>query len=258
MRSRLPPRAALVAVAVAVAMLAALPQRARAASANDYDQGVSLLGAGRWDEARQAFERAVASKPTSSAKRDGYFPYYQLGVAWQRLLPVARSTSGARRSSRARSRRARRSATCAHASGCKQLLAQLDQLAARIAQGASELQPLVNQLEQRAASARSPAARDIPAAHNLSPAALRGEFAGMGAQAKSAADSEGRQKLQDLDARVTALRRDVPAAIQAIADADVDASAHAADAARRAAAERAARPAPAAAPATPPPTSSRR
>ena len=239
----------------ACALLAALvAPRALHAAASDYEQGVALLAAGRWDEARQALERSIASKPTSTAKRDGYFPYYQLGIAWQgngscrralELWGEEERQGQIQKSPRIGDLRSRQQ-------GCKQLLAQLDQLAARIAQGATELQPLVNQLEQRSASARAPEARALPAARNLAPAALRAELAGMSDKARMAAESEGRQKLQDLDARITALHRDIPATIQAIADADVVAAASAAEAARRAAAERAARqPAPAAAPAAP-------
>jgi len=242
-------RTAVVATVAATALGALAPLPARAATHDDYSTGIALLSAGRYDEARQAFERAIGAKPQSSSRHD-YFPYYELGIAWQGAGSCRRALDAWGEEERQGEIAKGKQGADLHArqQGCKQLLAQMDQLAGRIEQEASAALPLVAQLEAKASAARTAEARGTLSRSGLVPGTLRAELQQMGAQAHAAANDEGRQKLQDLEARLTALRRDVPATIEAMGAADARAGERAV-AERHAAETRAAKRAAAAAPA---------
>ncbi len=234
------PRSRRHAGILAAAMLL-LPGAAHARGDDPYEQGVAALGGGRWLAARQAFERAIADKPKSSKRHGGYFPYYMLGVAWQGEGSCRRALDSwaeeerqgeIQGSSAAANMRTRQQ-------GCQQLLTQLDQLATRIGQDAAALGPQLTDLLQRAAASSSTAGRAAPQQAGISGDAVRGELAGMAAAARAAADEEGRQKLQDLDNRLAALRRQIAATAERIRSADAAEAAARAAAARRAAEQRA-------------------
>jgi hypothetical protein len=222
---------------VSLAFLAALATAPAllASARDDYDKGLGFVAAGKWEQARHAFENAIADKPKSSGRRGGYFPHYMLGVALQGGGSCRPALDAWAEEERQGEIRGEKPEADMHArqQGCRELLASLDQLAARIAAGAQEAQPQAAELARRATS--SPIARDAVVAAGVDPTAAATQLTGIANAARTAAAAERRQQLEDLDASLAALRTKLRRALDNVVGAE-EASRAAHDAAAAAAA----------------------